>query len=65
MTLTQLALAWTAYNPHSSSMILGASKKEQLEDNLKALDVLAKMDKTTYKKINEILGEGPKHEVGS
>jgi aryl-alcohol dehydrogenase-like predicted oxidoreductase len=45
-------------------VILGASKKEQLEDNIKALDVLAKMDDATYKKINEILGEGPKAEKG-
>ena len=38
--LSQLAVAWVASNPNVSSVILGASKVSQLEENLAALDVL-------------------------
>jgi voltage-dependent potassium channel beta subunit len=43
-TLAQLALAWAARNPRVSSVIMGASRLEQLHDNLGAL---ALMDKLT------------------
>jgi voltage-dependent potassium channel beta subunit len=36
---TELALAWTAFHPHVSSVILGATRIEQLEQNLAALKV--------------------------
>ncbi len=36
----QLALAWVASNPHVSSVIIGARRVGQLEENLGALDVL-------------------------
>src|ERR687897_554476 len=36
----QLSLAWCAKNPNVSTVILGASKLEQLKENLGALDVL-------------------------
>lgn len=39
-TLPQLSIAWLLKNPNVSSVILGASKPEQLEQNLKALDIL-------------------------
>jgi aryl-alcohol dehydrogenase-like predicted oxidoreductase len=39
----QLALAWCAKNPNVSTVILGASKLEQLKENLGALDVLPKL----------------------
>lgn len=40
VTAAQLALAWTASNPHVSTVILGASSVEQVQENLKALDVI-------------------------
>jgi voltage-dependent potassium channel beta subunit len=43
-TLAQLAVAWCAHNPNVSSVILGASRVEQLQENLGALDVLAQLD---------------------
>lgn len=43
-TLPQLAIAWTLNHPAVSSVILGASKPEQLEQNLGALDILATLD---------------------
>jgi len=40
-TLAQLSIAWCAANPHVSTVILGASRVEQVHENLAALDVLA------------------------
>jgi voltage-dependent potassium channel beta subunit len=39
-TLAQLAIAWCAANPHVSTVITGASRVSQIEENMKALDVL-------------------------
>jgi aryl-alcohol dehydrogenase-like predicted oxidoreductase len=38
-TVARLALAWLLHQPVVSSVIIGAKKAEQLEDNLKAVDV--------------------------
>jgi voltage-dependent potassium channel beta subunit len=42
-SLAQLALAWAAHNPRVSSVITGASRLSQLQDNLGALAVLPKL----------------------
>jgi voltage-dependent potassium channel beta subunit len=39
-TLAQLAIAWCAANPRVSTVITGASRVSQVEENMKALDVL-------------------------
>jgi voltage-dependent potassium channel beta subunit len=39
----QLALAWVAHNPQVSTVILGASRLTQLQENLGALDVLPRL----------------------
>lgn len=39
ITLPQLALAWILRQPGVSSAIIGASRPEQIEDNIKAIDV--------------------------
>jgi voltage-dependent potassium channel beta subunit len=39
-TAAQLAIAWCTMNPHVSTVITGASRVEQVEENLRALDVL-------------------------
>ena len=36
-TLAQASIAWCLYNPHVSTVILGASRMEQLEENLASL----------------------------
>jgi len=41
--LAQLALAWCLKNPRVTSVILGATKRAQLEENFGALDVAAKL----------------------
>ncbi len=40
----QLAIAWCAKNPHVSTVITGASRPEQVHDNMGALDVLGQLD---------------------
>lgn len=49
--LAQLSIAWCLKNPHVSSVLLGASKLEQLEQNLAALDTLKTLDEDTYDEI--------------
>jgi aryl-alcohol dehydrogenase-like predicted oxidoreductase len=50
-SLAQLSLAWCAKNPHVSSVITGASRPEQVTDNLGALDVLGSLDDDVMKRI--------------
>ncbi|WP_305806185.1 aldo/keto reductase [Stenotrophomonas sp. YIM B06876] len=47
----QLAIAWCLRNPHVSSVILGASRVAQLEENLRALDVATRVEDAAWKKI--------------
>ena len=42
-TLAQLSLAWCAANPHVSTVITGASRPEQVVENMKALEVLPEL----------------------
>lgn len=42
-TVAQLAIAWCAKNPRVSTVITGASRPEQVVENLKAMDVVAKL----------------------
>jgi voltage-dependent potassium channel beta subunit len=39
-TAAQLAIAWCTMNPHVSTVITGASRVEQVEENLRALEVV-------------------------
>jgi len=50
----QLALAWTASNPNVSSVILGARRVDQLNENLGALEVMASLTEEHMARINEI-----------
>ncbi len=59
-TLAQLAIAWCLKNPNVSTVITGASRKEQVEENMKAIDVAKHLDKNAMKRIEEILGNAPK-----
>ncbi len=43
-SLAQLAIAWCAANPNVSTVITGASRAEQVTENMGALDVLARLD---------------------
>src|SRR5690606_9182891 len=52
----QLAIAWCLRNPNVSSVILGASRVSQLEENLRALDVLERVDAQGGQRIEAIFG---------
>jgi voltage-dependent potassium channel beta subunit len=59
VSMASLAIAWTIKNPNVTTAILGATKKEQLEDNLKALDVVSKLTPDVMEKIEKILQNKP------
>ena len=53
-TVGQLAIAWAANNPRVSTVITGASKIEQLKNNLKALNVMPKLTTDVMERIDKI-----------
>lgn len=59
ITVTALAIAWCAKNPNVSTVILGASRLEQLKENLLALDVLDKLTPERLQEIEAIVGTQP------
>ncbi len=58
-TVTLLSLSWCMKNPNVSTVILGASKKEQLNENLKALDVIALLTPEVIEEIEKIVNNKP------
>lgn len=58
-SLTQLAIAWCLRVPYVSTVILGASNKEQLGENLQALNVLPKLTDDVCSAIEKILQNEP------
>jgi voltage-dependent potassium channel beta subunit len=61
-TMAQLALAWCLKNPNVSTVITGASKPEQVVENMKALDVAAMLTEPVMARIETILGNKPEPE---
>ena len=55
-TLAQLALAWCLQNRHVSTVITGATRVEQVVENMKALDVAAKLTPDMLLRIEGIVG---------
>jgi voltage-dependent potassium channel beta subunit len=53
-TLAQLAIAWCASNPHVSTVITGASRVEQVRENLGALQVLERLTPDLRRRIEAI-----------
>ena len=53
-SVAQLAIAWVAKNPRVSSVITGASKLSQLQSNLGAVDVIAKLTPEVMVRIDAI-----------
>ena len=51
----QMALAWCLKNPNVSSVILGATKPEQLRENLGALEAVSKLDRGAMQAIEAAL----------
>ncbi|GAB1817260.1 aldo/keto reductase family protein [Herbidospora sp. RD11066] len=54
LSMAQFAVAWVLQNPNVASAIIGASRPEQVSDNVKAAGV--KLDADVLKKVDDILG---------
>jgi voltage-dependent potassium channel beta subunit len=61
-SLAQLALAWCLRNPHVSSVITGASRAEQVRENMKALALVPKLGEDVMAGIEQVLGNRPEGE---
>ncbi|HET6486719.1 MAG TPA: aldo/keto reductase [Spirochaetia bacterium] len=55
-TQAQLALAWCAHNPHVSSVITGASRPEQVKENMKAIALLPRLTPEVVSRIEKAIG---------
>jgi len=60
VSVSSLAIAWTLKNPNVTTAILGATKREQLTENLKALDVLPMLTPEAMQHIEDIMQTAPK-----
>jgi aryl-alcohol dehydrogenase-like predicted oxidoreductase len=54
LSMAQLAVAWTLQNPNVSAAIVGATRPDQIRDNVKASGV--RLDATLMSRIDEVLG---------
>jgi aryl-alcohol dehydrogenase-like predicted oxidoreductase len=57
--VSTLSIAWCLKNPNVSTVLLGATKQNQLEENLKALDVLPNLTQEHMDQIDVIMGTKP------
>jgi aryl-alcohol dehydrogenase-like predicted oxidoreductase len=61
-SMAQLALAWCLKNPHVSTVITGASRAEQVTENMKSLDLTSKLTADVLERIEAILENRPQPE---
>ncbi len=59
ITLAQLAIAWTLRRKDVSTAILGATKVEQLEENLGAADAVQLLTNDVLERVEEVLDNHP------
>ncbi|RLN86315.1 hypothetical protein BBJ28_00010352 [Nothophytophthora sp. Chile5] len=58
-SLAQLSIAWCVSNEKVSTVLVGASRPSQLEENLKALDVVSKITPEVKAKIDAVVNFVP------
>jgi voltage-dependent potassium channel beta subunit len=61
-TMAQLALAWCLTNRNVSTAITGASRPEQVEENMKAMDVVERLSPDVLERIEGIVNNKPEPE---
>lgn len=61
-SMAQLALAWCLKNPNVSTVITGASKAEQVLENMKALEIVEKLNQDVLARLEQILDNKPEPE---
>ena len=54
--MAQLGIAWCAANPNVSSVITGASRAEQVEENMASLEVRQALDEEVMERIEAAIG---------
>ena len=54
-SLAQLSIAWCAKNPNVSTVITGASRVEQVHENMAALEVMDRLDDAVMERIDAIV----------
>jgi Predicted oxidoreductases (related to aryl-alcohol dehydrogenases) len=54
-SVAQLSIAWCVTNPNVSSVITGASRVEQVTENMKALDVVPKLTPDVVERIEKLV----------
>lgn len=59
ITPAQLGIAWCLKNPHVSTVMLGATRVEQLHENLKSADAVAFLTPEVMERIEGIVGNKP------
>jgi aryl-alcohol dehydrogenase-like predicted oxidoreductase len=62
-SLAQMSLAWCLKNKNVSTVITGASKVTQIEENLKSLTIVKSLDDSVMARIEHILQNKPKAEI--
>lgn len=63
-TMAQLALAWARKNEDVSTVITGATKPEQLEENMGSLEFVSGMNADVMERIEGILQNKPDFSIG-
>jgi len=58
-TVAQLAIAWCLKNPNVSTVILGATRSAQLQENLAALELVERLDESVLERIERIVASKP------
>ncbi|RAO99320.1 alcohol dehydrogenase [Petrotoga sp. 9PW.55.5.1] len=58
-TMAQLAIAWLLKNPNVSTVITGASRAEQVKENVKAAEIKEKITEDVMEEIENILDNKP------
>jgi len=61
VSMPQFGVAWCLKNPNVSTVILGATKTEQLEETLKSTEILHKLTPDVMEHIETILQNKPQH----
>lgn len=59
VSMAAFSIAWCIKNPNTTTAILGATNKEQLKENLKALEFLPKLANEVVNKVEEIVQTKP------
>jgi aryl-alcohol dehydrogenase-like predicted oxidoreductase len=62
VSMTQMALAWCLKNPNVSTVITGASRVEQVRENMGAIEAVDKLSPEVMTRIDQVLGIKPQED---